>query len=159
VTTPLPGTDKEAPLLAVGSGPARYRWQYDRLGHQLQPVVESEAAELQATAEATATVSASLQSDFAETVKWLKSRRSSVVDISLWETMRLVPTPPTWSYLEEAAQALKNPASLPRTKIDEYTRAFVDYRANLQAALARISHNPSRSDRAWLRDRGFWEQL
>jgi hypothetical protein len=25
--------------------------------------------------------------------------------------------------------------------------------------LTRISHNPSRSDRAWLRDRGFWEQL
>jgi hypothetical protein len=75
-----------------------------------------------------------LLNEFDETTKWLATKHGTAFDIELWERMRLILTPPTWSYLDEAAGALRNPASLPATKADEYKKALTGYRSNLESA-------------------------
>ena len=77
----------------------------------------------------------SLLNEFDEATKWLATKHGTAFDIELWERMRLILTPPTWSYLDEAAGALRNPASLPATKAEEYSKALMGYRSNLQSAL------------------------
>jgi hypothetical protein len=132
---------KAAPLLVQCAEANRYRWQYDKFGF---PNIEGElamqfrfgipgAGEVKAPAAAP-----SLLGDYEDATKLLKAKQGTIIDIELWERMRLIPTPPTWSYLREAADALRNPASLPAEKQEEYNKAFTEYRSKLHASLEPI---------------------
>ena len=135
----VPG--KAAPLLAAADG-SKYRWQFNKYGYPLYPLTSQiKVVELQAVSEGTTVVTAeatNLLADFDDAAKFLTERHGTAFDIELWEQMRLIRTPPTWSYLSEAAEALRNPASLPPTKVEEYNKALVEYRSNLQSALSGI---------------------
>jgi hypothetical protein len=133
---PLAPPVEATPLLAVSSGD-KYRWQFDRYGYPLtQPAPVDTKGVSPKTAEPHEVTS--LLDEFDEAIRWLATKHGTAFDIELWERMRLIPTPPTWSYLEEAAAALRNPASLPTTKADEYNKALIGYRSNLQSALNAI---------------------
>jgi hypothetical protein len=145
VPPPLAPPGKSAPLLTAASED-RYRWQFDRYGYPLtepapidtkgitaEPEAELDGTKLTGSAEV-----AALLNEFDEATKWLAAKHWTAIDIERWERMRLILTPPTWSYLEEAAGALRNPTSLPATKADEYVKALLGYRSNLQSALNAI---------------------
>jgi hypothetical protein len=137
-----PATDPRV-LLAAGSGPLKYRWQWDRFGYPA-PQTESEAeieAQIKMTAagpgsQVTAAVDDVVLGDLDQAAKLLAAKQGTEIDIDIWEQMRLIPTPPAWSYVREAADALRNPASLPQAKADEYGKAILQYRSNFQASLA-----------------------
>jgi hypothetical protein len=129
---PLDASGKSAPLLAARER-NKYHWQFDKYGYPtplqinvVETVGVGEGLFLNVTA---------LLTDFDDAATLLAKNRGTAFDIELWERMRLIPTPPTWSYLTEAADALRNPASLPATKAEEYNKALIEYRSNLQSAL------------------------
>ena len=132
--TPDPSA-KAAPLLAVADGD-KYRWQFDKYGYPLP--LQIKVVEPLAVSEGRTEVSietTTLLSDFEDAANLLAKSHGTAFDIERWERMRLIPTPPTWSYLTEAADALRNPASLPVTKVEEYNSALMEYRTHLQLAL------------------------
>ena len=144
-------TAKAAPLLIVGTEAGRYCWQFDKYGYPLPEAipVEAKAAVPTKALESPAGIEGSgeivistevisLLGDFENAAKWLATKRGTAIDIELWEQMRLIPTPPTWSYLRDAADSLRNPASLPPTKVEEYNKALMEYRSNLKSALSGI---------------------
>jgi hypothetical protein len=134
----VPG--KAAPLLAAADG-NKYRWQFNKYGYPqygYTPTSLIKVVELQAVSEGTTVVTAeatTLLTDFDDAAKFLTERHGTAFDIELWERMRLIPTPPTWSYLSEAADALRNPVSQPAAKMEEYKKALMEYRSKLQSAL------------------------
>jgi hypothetical protein len=139
---------KAAPLL-LKIGAEKYRWQFDKYGYPVAPILIKGKGTVQlrgvsaGVSAGRATVSvvlpfAPILNDFEEAVKLLGTKHGTAIDIELWEKMRLVPTPPTWSYLREAADALRNAPSLAETKVEEYTKALLEYRTNLQSSLQTI---------------------
>jgi len=137
------GLAKAEPLLEQGTGTERrkYRWRFDKYGYAIAPDGESDNVETKfgevkavtGSVEPEAWV-ASLLGAFEEAVELLATKQGTAIDIELWERMRLIRTPPTWSYVREAADALRNPASFPATKVDEYKKALIEYQANLISA-------------------------
>lgn len=146
---PPASPSRSAPLLAAAEEDGQYTWQFDKYGYPVVPRIAEigGAVRLEAFGPQAVTQLApsglpesvtSLIDDFETTSQAQLTRQGTAIDIELWERMRLIPVPPTWSYLREAADALRNPASIPPTKIEEYGKAFVEYRSNLLSALQRI---------------------
>jgi hypothetical protein len=135
-------------LLEVTPGGQKYQWQFDKYGYPVKrPSVGKPMAQMKGVAvgmsAATGTLSAAsdfinLLDDFEAAVKLLGTKQGTTIDLELWERMRLIPTPPTWSYLKEAGEALRNAPSLPETKKEEYVNALITYRSNLQSSLQTI---------------------
>jgi hypothetical protein len=139
---------KASPLLELDPASKKYEWQFDKYGYPVKrPSAKGFIAQMQGLAMGTSTAKATLSvvpevknllDDFEAAVQLLGTKQGTTIDIELWEKMRLIPTPPTWSYLKEAAEALRNAPSLPETKKEEYVNALITYRSNLQSSLQTI---------------------